>query len=242
LDVAPASTGGIPVKDRTILAGGNSVDYSEVTPTLSIPRACRWCGLLQAVPTPDCLESGMTVRCARCECTIEHAPDPRMLDRTAAFALAALLMYPPAMLLPVLELRKLGHARSSNIWSGTVELLAHGQYVIGTVVFVCSVVIPIAKIFGMLALWWTVRRQRLGPMTIPVSARTRAMTYRAIEWVGRWGMLDVLLVAVLVAAVKLGDWMDVAPGPGVAAYAMVVIFSLLSSASFDPHAIWEDEN
>ncbi len=55
-------------------------------------------------------------------------------------------------------------------------------------------------------------------------------------------MLDVLLVAVLVAAVKLGDWMDVSPGPGVAAYAAVVIFSLLSSASFDPHAIWEDSN
>jgi paraquat-inducible protein A len=165
-----------------------------------------------------------------------------MLDRTAAFAMAALLMYPPAMLLPVLELRKLGHARSSTIWSGTVELLAHGQYAIGIIVFLCSVVIPVAKILGMLGLWWTVRQQRLGPISFLVSARTRAITYRAIDWIGRWGMLDVLLVAVLVAAVKLGDWMDVAAGPGVAAYAAVVIFSLLSSASFDPHAIWEDEN
>ncbi len=85
-----------------------------------------------------------------------------MLDRTAAFALAALLMYPPAMLLPVLELRKLGHARSSTIWSGTVELLAHGQYAIGLIVFLCSIVIPVAKIAGMLALWWTVRRPQLG--------------------------------------------------------------------------------
>lgn len=160
-----------------------------------------------------------------------------MLDRTAAFALAALLMYPAAMLLPVLELRKLGHERSSTIWSGTVELLAHGQVFIGVVVFLCSVVIPVLKIMGMLGLWWTVRGQRARLM---IPARTRALTYRAIEWVGRWGMLDVLLVAVLVAAVKLGDWMDVKPGPGVAAYAAVVIFSLLSSASFDPHAIWEE--
>jgi paraquat-inducible protein A len=160
-----------------------------------------------------------------------------MLDRTAAFALAALIMYPPAMLLPVLELRKLGHARSSTIWSGTVELLAHGQVFVGGVVFLCSVVIPVLKILGMLGLWWTVRRPGNG-----VSARTRALTFRVIDWVGRWGMLDVLLVAVLVAAVKLGDWMDVAPGPGVAAYALVVIFSLLSSASFDPHALWEEEH
>jgi paraquat-inducible protein A len=161
-----------------------------------------------------------------------------MLDRTAAFALAALLMYPPAMLLPVLELRKMGHAHSSTIWSGTVELLAHRQYAIGAVIFLCSIVIPVAKILGMLALWWTVRR----PASTSFSPRARAMTYRAIDWIGRWGMLDVLLVAILVAAVKLGDWMDVTAGPGVVAYAAVVIFSLLSSASFNPHAIWEDNN
>lgn len=161
-----------------------------------------------------------------------------MLDRTAAFALAALVMYPAAMLLPVLELRKMGHARSSTIWSGTVDLLAHHQYAIGIIVFLCSIVIPVAKILGMLGLWWTVRR----PGAIAVTPRARAATYRVIDWIGRWGMLDVLLVAVLVAAVKLGDWMDVAPGPGVAAYAAVVIFSLLSSASFDPHAIWEEHH
>lgn len=207
-----------------------------------IPRACRWCGLLQTVPPHTSLEPGARVRCARCHSTIDHASDPRMLDRTAAFALAALLMYPPAMLLPVLELRKMGHAHSSTIWSGTVELLANRQYAIGIVIFLCSIVIPVAKIVGMLALWWTVRHQRLGPISIPVSAHARAMTYRAIDWIGRWGMLDVLLVAILVAAVKLGDWMDVTAGPGVAAYAAVVIFSLLSSAGFDPHAIWEDQN
>jgi paraquat-inducible protein A len=178
------------------------------------------------------------VECARCGCALDHATDPRLLDRTAAFALAALLIYPAAMVLPILELRKLGHERSATIWSGTVELLAHGQVFIGAVVFLCSVVIPVLKIAGMLGLWWTVRvRGSAGALG---SARARAMTYRVIEWVGRWGMLDVLLVAVLVAAVKLGDWMDVKPGPGVAAYAAVVIFSLLSSASFDPHALWEE--
>ena len=68
----------------------------------------------------------------------------------------------------------------------------------------------------------------------------RASTYRVVEWIGRWGMLDVLLVALLVAAVKLGSWVEVHPGPGVAAFGGVVIFSLLASAAFDPQAIWEE--
>jgi paraquat-inducible protein A len=166
--------------------------------------------------------------------------DARTLDRAAAFALAALIMYPAAMILPVLELRKLGHTRSSTIWSGTVELLSEGQIFVGVVVFLCSVVIPLLKIFGILWLWHAVRGGRSGRSAAIISPHTRALAFRAIDWIGRWGMLDVLLVAVLVAAVKLGDWMDVAPGPGVAAYAAVVIFSLLASASFNPHALWED--
>lgn len=187
----------------------------------------------------------MKVCCTRCGATIDHRADPRGLDRAAAFALAAMVMYPAAMILPVLELRKLGHTRSSTIWSGTVELLAHGELFVGIVVFLCSVLIPALKILGILWLWWTIRGGWGASgvrRSATISPRARMLTFRAIEWMGRWGMLDVLLVAVLVAAVKLGDWMDVAAGRGVAAYAAVVIFSLLSSASFDPHAIWEEND
>lgn len=203
-------------------------------------KACRWCGFLQAVPPHSSLSPGENARCARCGAVIDHVGDTRTLDRAAAFALAALVMYPAAMILPVLEIRKLGHTRSSTIWSGTVELLAEGQMFVGVVVFLCSVVIPLVKIFGILWLWHTVRGRDGG--FIRISPHTRALAFRAIDWIGRWGMLDVLLVAVLVAAVKLGDWMDVAPGPGVAAYAAVVIFSLLASATFNPHALWEDQH
>ena len=63
-----------------------------------------------------------------------------------------------------------------------------------------------------------------------------------IEFIGRWGMVDVLLVAVLVAVVKLGDLVEVTPGPGVVVFGGVVILSLIASAMFDPHAIWEEEH
>ena len=76
-----------------------------------------------------------------------------------------------------------------------------------------------------------------GEMLLP--SRQRALTYRLVEFLGRWGMLDVVLIAVLVAAVKLGDLVEVRPGPGLAVFASVVVLSLLASASFDPHGLWE---
>jgi paraquat-inducible protein A len=65
--------------------------------------------------------------------------------------------------------------------------------------------------------------------------------YRAIEAAGRWGMIDVLLVAVTIAAVKLGDLVVVTPGPGVVAFGACVVLSLAASAVFNPHAIWETD-
>jgi len=165
----------------------------------------------------------------------EAAPTPdstrsrRSLSWAGAFALGALILFPLAISLPVMQLRKLGHVREVTVWSGAVELLSSGQLAVGLLVFVCSIVIPLLKLGGILALGleapWRGREHH------------RVRTHRVIDWVGRWGMLDVLLVAVLVAAIKLGNWADISPGPGVVAFASVVVLSLLASAVFDPRAM-----
>ncbi len=152
------------------------------------------------------------------------------MARTAAFSLSALVLYLPAMLLPIMQTQQLGYIHSTTIWGGVVALFAEGQWPIGVIVFFCSIVAPIGKIMALLVLSLT--SNLLG-------CRHRAVTYRFVEWIGRWGMLDVMLVAVLVAAVKLGDWVEVVPGPGLVAFTGVVVLSLLASASFNPHAIWE---
>src|SRR5205085_2604151 len=110
-------------------------------------------------------------------------------------------------------------------------LITHHQVLIGLVVLVCSVVIPVLKLAGLFVLtgrWVTLER------------RHRASIYRAIEAAGRWGMIDVLLVALTIAAVKLGDLVVVTPGPGVVAFGACVVLSLAASAVFNPHAIWEE--
>ena len=160
------------------------------------------------------------------------------MSRAAAFALGALILYPLAMLLPVLEVHRLGVHREATIWSGAVELMADHQILVGLIVFLCSIVIPLLKIGGMFVVCAGGARVSAGwPILRP---HHRFLTYRAVEVLGRWGMVDVLLVAILVAAVKLGNWVEVHPGPGALAFSGVVVLSMLSSAVFDPAAIWDD--
>ncbi|MEC9373634.1 MAG: paraquat-inducible protein A [Planctomycetota bacterium] len=172
-------------------------------------------------------------RCPRCRSAVRHSAPPRSTSRAAAFALAALVLYPLAMALPVLEIEEFGHRSSATIWSGVVTLFSDGEILLALIVFLCSIVIPLGKIGGVFVLC----AGRRG-----LARRHRAATYRALDWLGRWGMVDVLLVAVLVALVKLGDIADVHPGPGAAAFAGVVVFSMLASTAFDHLAIWEESS
>jgi len=130
-----------------------------------------------------------------------------------------------------MRLERFGHARDASIWEGSVGLLGQGDWLVGGLVFACSVVIPLGKLAGLLLL---ARAHRL------LALRQRAWTYRWIEWTGRYGMLDVLLIAVLVAWLKLGDWVEVQAGPAALAFTACVVLSLVATAAFDPHALWEE--
>lgn len=193
-------------------------------------RACATCGLVHTVAD---VPSRHVARCTRCDSVIRHGSHPASESRTAALAIAALALFVPAIAMPVMTLERLGHESVASIWSGTVKMLASGDYPVGLTVLLFSIVFPVAKLAALLALSLGGRR---------LSAGARAKTYHAVELIGRWGMLDVLLVAVLVAAVKLGDLVDVTPGPGVIVFGLVVALNLLASMSFDPHSIWEEDD
>ena len=190
-------------------------------------KACHCCGLVQEVPD---LPPRHRALCRRCRAVVA---DPRRRGGPAAFgaALAALLLYPLAITLPVLRIERFGHARSASIWEGSVGLLRDGELVVGGVVLVCSVVLPLGKLAALLTLTGTSWLRR----------RHAAVTYRLVEWTGRWGMLDVLLVAMLVAWIKVGELVRIEPQPAAALFALCVLLSLLASAWFDPHALWADE-
>ena len=198
-------------------------------PSPSNLRGCPRCGLVQSVgPVPP----GSVARCARCGEGVVHGGVRHGNRLCAAIALAALILYPLGIFLPVMRLERLGHVKETSIWAGSISLLTHNQVVIGLIVLVCSVVIPLLKLGGLFVLtarWPALRKKQ------------QARMYRWIEIAGRWGMVDVLLVAITVAAVKLGDLVTVTPGPGVMAFTACVVMSLLASAVFNPHEIWEND-
>ncbi|MEL6545527.1 MAG: paraquat-inducible protein A, partial [Myxococcota bacterium] len=141
----------------------------------------------------------------------------------------------PANIQPMLYTEALGDRDASTVVGGVVELAAHGSIGIALLVFVASVVVPIAK-FGMVAtillsiqLRWT------------LSAHTRTELYHITELVGRWSMIDVFVVAVLAAIVQLGSLTQIDTGPAAAPFAAAVICTMLSAMAIDTRLIWDSE-
>jgi paraquat-inducible protein A len=176
------------------------------------------------------LAQTQVARCRHCGIVLADGhPYARRNERARHAALAALVLYPVAITQPILRIERLGHAHESSVWSGSLGLVAEGQLFLGGLVFLCSVVLPLLKLVALVLL--VSRPAALSPVA-------RARTWRALEWLGRFGMLDVLLVSVLVAFLELGELVSVESGPAALSFASCVGFSLLASAWFDAHALW----
>ena len=198
--------------------------------SLSAPEACDACGRVQVIPeVPPHHEAA----CERCEATIQ---DPRSeshdLTPTFALALTGLILYPSAITLPIMELERMGHRSEASVLGGSLGLLRDGEVLVGLVVFLCSVVLPCAKLLSLLVITCIAPR---------LARPHRRRTWHFVELTGRWGMLDVLLIACLVAWLKLGDLVQVAAGPGMLAFALCVLASLLASACFHPKSLWVND-
>jgi paraquat-inducible protein A len=155
----------------------------------------------------------------------------RAASRTAAAALGAFILFWPAVLLPILEIERLGHRHHSSVLVGAIELLWHGSWFVGLVVLLFSVVFPLTKIVLLLEL----------SLLNLLHQRHKALTYRIMEHAGKWSMMDVMLLALLVMLVKLGSLVEFHFGPAVVAFVLCVAMSMWASMSFDPHSIWESQ-
>lgn len=193
--------------------------------------ACDTCGLVQRVAP---LPRGMVAQCARCESFLHGRPEPGRLHVTAALSLAALVLYVPANLYPILRMTAYGTYSQSTVWDGSMELIRSDEWLVGIVVFAASVVVPLIKIAALLFLV-IATRFHLGRRR-----REQARLYKIIELIGPWAMLDVFLLAILVALVQLNDLATVLPGPGLAAFTAMVVLTTLASSSFDPRLLWDD--
>ena len=194
--------------------------------------ACETCGLVQRV---EPLSKGAAAECFRCGTFLGVRKSAASLHATAALSLAALILYFPANMYPILRMTMYGATTESTIWDGVVSLMRHDQWGVAIVVFLASIVVPLLK---LLALFFLV-----GSSALPVGRgfRGRTALYRFIDRIGPWAMLDVFLLAILVSLVKLGQLATVVPGTGLVAFTAMVVLTLFASAAFDPKLIWEQK-
>ncbi|MCB2253171.1 paraquat-inducible protein A [Pseudomonas chlororaphis] len=171
--------------------------------------------------------------CTRCGSQV-HARRPNSIMRTWALLITAAILYIPANMLPIMTVTSLGQGDPSTIMSGVIVLVQHGMIPIAAVVFIASILVPTFKLVGIALLLFSVQRHQ------PLSARQRILMYRFIEFIGRWSMLDIFVIAILVAVVNFGRLASIEANLGAVAFASVVILTMLAAVTFDPRLIWDN--
>lgn len=157
------------------------------------------------------------------------------IRRTWALTITAALLYIPANLLPVMDLQILGTTTSNNILQGVVQFYQNGMYFICAVVFVASFVVPVFKIGTLFYLLITLSSRN------SLTGRRRTTLYHIIEFVGKWSMLDVYVVAVMSGLIDSGNMLSIRGGWGIVFFCAVVLLTMKASASFDTRIIWDRE-
>jgi paraquat-inducible protein A len=191
--------------------------------------SCHTCDML-CQARPD--RGGSRQICPRCGAALEQRR-PNSLSRTWALVVAAYILYVPANLLPVMTVVSFGKAESDTILSGVKALIASGNWPIAVLVFLASITIPVAKLLALTFLLVSVHlKSRWDP-------KDRTRLYRIIEVIGRWSMIDIFMISILVALITLKNIATIQAGIGAICFAAVVIITICAAQSFDPRLIWD---
>jgi paraquat-inducible protein A len=188
---------------------------------------CHACALLSR-PLPGAHVSA----CPRCGASL-HFRKPDSITRTWAFLLAACILYIPANVLPIMHTDSVLGSQRDTIMSGVIYLWATGSWPIAGLIFFASVMVPLLKILGLVVLVVSAqRRSTWAPLQ-----RTRL--YRMVEFVGRWSMIDIFVVAILAALVQFQGLASIQAEAGAVAFGAVVVLTMFAAEAFDPRLIWD---
>lgn len=212
-----------------------AVDYTHIDdipmPPVDHLVACSACGLVGELAHPVSNLSCVGI-CPRCEHRVWRRL-PQTLTRTTAFLIAAIVFYIPANLYPVMTFMRMGGGGGHTIIEGAIELWVDGMIPLSLLVFFASITVPMLKI---LSLGWMIGQTWRGARGHLV-ARTRL--FRLVDMVGRWSMIDVFMISILVAVVRFNAMASVTANAGMVAFAAVVVLTLLAAWSFDPRIMWD---
>jgi paraquat-inducible protein A len=184
---------------------------------------CHTCGRVSPVALKNCPRCGSRL----------HLRKPASVQNTIALMAAAAALYIPSHLLPVMTVVELGDVTHNTIIGGMMTFWRTGAYPIAIVIFTASILIPLLKIA---ALSWLCAA---ATGKVHPSPTTLGKVYWFTELLGRWSMVDIFVVGILVSLVQLGNYMTITPGPGALAFAGVVMLTMFAAMSFDPRLLWD---
>jgi len=171
--------------------------------------------------------------CPRCGAAV-HPRRPDSLAKTWALAITALICLVPANVYPIMTLIYRGEPETSTIIDGVILLVKDRAVPIAVVIFIASIAVPFLKVFGLMTLLLSIQ------LKWNLSPRQRTLLYRIIEAIGRWSMLDIFTVSILVALVQLGSLAEIVAGPAATFFCLAVVITIFAAMSFDSRLIWDE--
>ena len=194
--------------------------------------SCHFCNTLSELPHKGIAKHSELI-CPCCQSVI-HSRIPDSLNRTWALLIAAIILYIPANVLPIMTVSFWGDGHPDTILSGVIQLLDAGMWPLALLIFVASIVIPVLKLIILVFLLLSIK------MKAGWHPKDRTKLYRFTEFVGRWSMVDVFVIAILVTLVQFGNTASVKPDLGALSFASVVILTMFAARTFDSRLIWDN--
>ncbi|WP_163931035.1 paraquat-inducible protein A [Paraferrimonas sp. SM1919] len=170
--------------------------------------------------------------CRRCKEPL-FSRKPNSILKSWAYLLTAFILLFPANLYPISQLTKQGVITYDTIFSGIMSLVDNELIAIAIIVFTASILVPWLKIIGLFVILLTIS------LNMPLSKQKLHFSYRVIEWIGRWSMLDLFVISIVVALVNMGQLLDAKPAPAATAFAAVILFTQLAAKALDTRLLWD---
>jgi paraquat-inducible protein A len=170
--------------------------------------------------------------CRRCH-SVLHSRKPDSIARSWALLLAAAFLYIPANIYPVMDITQLAQSQQFTIFGGIAELVQYGLWPLAVLVFLASITIPLMKLATLAFLLIQTQRRR------ETSLRFRTRAFRVIDFIGRWSMIDIFMISILVALVRFGQLATINAETGAPCFAGVVVLTMFAVITFDPRLMWD---
>ena len=188
--------------------------------------ACPDCDLIQALPT---LQAGEVAYCIRCNATL-FKNLKNSVDRSLAFAITGLILFIIANLFPLLSLKAMGLTQDGTLLSTSLSLFQADRPFLSILILLTTFIFPATTLLGTIYILLQVKNNRINAYTAPL--------FRFLRSTDAWGMLEIFMLAVLVAVVKLGDLAEVIHGVSLYAFCLLILSLTLLSYSLNPHDVW----